>query len=74
MLGDSKPVVTIDLCSRCDPVLWRVMAADGPPYIALVFSHFTRCREGVTVAFSAVVVVVPVVEGNQGGAKLGFDV
>ena len=44
------------------------------PYIALVFSHLTRCTEGVTVAFSAVVVVVTVVEGNHGGAELGFDV
>jgi hypothetical protein len=45
-----------------------------PAYMALVFSHLTRCTEGVTVALSAVVVVVTVVEGNHGGAKLGFDV
>ena len=44
-----------------------------PAYMALVFSHLTRCTEGVTVELSLVVVVVTVVEGNHGGAKLAFD-
>lgn len=73
MFGDRNPLVSIDLSSPLRP---GCLACDGvgPSYMALVFSHLTRCTEGVTVELSAVVVVVTVVEGNHGGAKLGLEV